>query len=361
MSRTTSIDILMQFELQRPAFLLDIDVAVPGQGVTALFGRSGCGKTTLLRCIAGLEPQARGWLQVNGQTWQDEHSGLAAHQRAIGYVFQEGQLFPHLPVLGNLLYGYRRIASDKRIVQPEEVSRLLGLEDLLNRRVSEISGGQRQRVAIGRALLTSPQILLMDEPLAALDQISKAEILPYLERLHEELSIPVLYVSHAIDEVARLADHMLLMENGQVRAQGPLQDMITRADLPLVHGEQAAAILIGALSRHLDEEHLSCIEVSGATLFVPRLSERLKGALRVRILARDVSVARQPPLPSSILNCLPCQIVEIVDDPHPGHCLLKLRLGEQHLLSRITQRSRAQLDLAVGDPVWASVKGVALS
>ncbi|MGY6555407.1 MAG: molybdenum ABC transporter ATP-binding protein [Wenzhouxiangella sp.] len=357
---TINTDITLQFELQRADFALSVDVTVPGQGVTALFGRSGCGKTTLLRCVAGLEPTVRGCLRVLGQTWQDADTFLPAHQRPVGYVFQEGQLFPHLTVQGNLLYGYRRIAPDQRIVQPDEVAQLLGLEPLLKRRINQISGGQRQRVAMGRALLTSPQILLMDEPLAALDQISKAEILPYLERLHEELSIPVLYVSHAIDEVARLADHMLLMEDGRVRAQGPLRDMITRADLPLVHGEQAAAILFGELSGHLDEEHLSCIEVSGSTLFVPRLSNITQGRLRVRILARDVSVARQAPLPSSILNCLPCEIVEIVDDPHPGHCLLKLKLGEQHLLSRITQRSRAQLELAVGDPVWASVKGVAL-
>ncbi len=359
MTRVTPI--VMRFDLQRAEFRLTVDVEVPGQGVTALFGRSGCGKTTLLRCVAGLEPTVRGRLRVHGEAWQDAERFVPAHQRPVGYVFQEGQLFPHLSVLGNLLYGYRRIPAERRIVQPDDVTRLLGLEGLLERRTSQISGGQRQRVAMGRALLTSPQILLMDEPLAALDQISKAEILPYLERLHEELSIPVLYVSHAIEEVARLADHMLLMEDGRVRAQGPLRDLITRADLPLVHGEQAAAILVGELGWHLDEEHLSCINVAGASLFVPRLSDQISSTLRVRILARDVSVARQAPLPSSILNCLPCEIVEIVDDPHPGHCVLKLRLGEQYLLSRITQRSRAQLELAVGDPVWASVKGVALS
>ena len=358
---TIATTIAMQFDLQRAEFRLTVDVEVPGHGVTALFGRSGCGKTTLLRCVAGLEPAVRGHLRVHDQVWQDSACFIPAHQRPVGYVFQEGQLFPHLSVLGNLLYGYRRIPAERRIVQPDDVTRLLGLENLLQRRIGQISGGQRQRVAMGRALLTSPQLLLMDEPLAALDQISKAEILPYLERLHEQLSIPVLYVSHAVEEVARLADHMLLMEDGRVRAQGPLRDMITRADLPLVHGEQAAAILIGELSRHLDEEHLSCIEVDGATLFVPRVSDRSRGPLRVRILARDVSVARQAPLPSSILNCLQCEIVEIVDDPHPGHCLLKLRLGDQHLLARITLRSRAQLNLAVGDPVWASVKGVALS
>ena len=353
--------IAMQFDLQRAEFRLTVDVEVPGQGVTALFGRSGCGKTTLLRCVAGLEPTVRGRLRVHGEAWQDAERFVPAHQRPVGYVFQEGQLFAHLSVLGNLLYGYRRIPAERRIVQPDDVTRLLGLENLLERRTSQISGGQRQRVAMGRALLTSPQVLLMDEPLAALDQISKAEILPYLERLHEELSIPVLYVSHAIEEVSRLADHMLLMEEGCIRAQGPLRDLITRADLPLVHGEQASAVLIGDSLSHLDEEHLSCIHLCGGTLYVPRITHPNRGRLRVRVLARDVSVARQPPLPSSILNCLKCEVVEIVDDPHPGHCLLKLKLGEQHLLSRITWRSRQQLALEAGDTVWASVKGVALS
>jgi len=355
------MSIAMRFDLRRAEFRLTVDVVVPGQGVTALFGRSGCGKTTLLRCVAGLEPSVQGRLRVHGESWQDQAHFVPAHQRPVGYVFQEGQLFPHLSVLGNLLYGYRRIRPERRIVQPDDVTRLLGLEGLLERRIHQISGGQRQRVAMGRALLTSPQVLLMDEPLAALDQISKAEILPYLERLHEELSIPVLYVSHAIDEVSRLADHMLLMEEGKIRAQGPLRDLITRADLPLVHGEQASAVLIGDSLSHLEDEHLSCIHLSGGTLYVPRVSDPNRGQLRVRVLARDVSVARQAPLPSSILNCLECEIVEIVDDPHPGHCLLKLKLGEQHLLSRITRRSRQQLALEAGDTVWASVKGVALT
>lgn len=353
--------IKLQFDLARPDFRLRVDVEAPGQGVTALFGRSGCGKTTLLRCVAGLEPSVSGRLEVNGQCWQDETRFVPAHQRPVGYVFQEGQLFPHLSVRGNLMYGYRRIAADQRIVKPEDVTELLGLGALLDRRITEISGGQRQRVAMGRALLTSPQVLLMDEPLAALDEISKAEILPYLERLHEDLSMPVLYVSHAIDEVSRLADYMLFMENGAIRAEGPLRELITRADLPLVHGEQASAVLIGHSLSHLEDEHLSCIHLPGGTLYVPRISEPTGAVLRVRVLARDVSVARQPPLPSSILNCVECTITEIIDDPHPGHCLLKLQLADQYLLSRITQRSRRQLGLEIGDRVWASVKGVALT
>jgi len=355
------VTIQLSFDLTRPDFRLAVNTELPGQGVTALFGRSGCGKTTLLRCVAGLEPSVKGRLAVNGAAWQDEDCFVPAHQRPVGYVFQEGQLFPHLSVRKNLLYGYIRIPAGHRIIQPEEVFQLLGLGPLLDRRVTEISGGQRQRVAMGRALLTSPQVLLMDEPLAALDSISKAEILPYLERLHEELSVPVLYVSHALDEVSHLADHMLFMEDGAVRAEGPLRELITRADLPLVHGDQASAILIGDTLSHLEDEHLSCIHLPGGTLYVPRIRHPVNGRLRVCVLARDVSVARQPPLPSSILNCLECNIVEIIDDPHPGHCLLKLRLGGQHLLSRITERSRRQLALEIGDSVWASVKGVALT
>jgi molybdate transport system ATP-binding protein len=189
------VTIELRLDLERPGFHLKVDTEIPARGVTAVFGRSGCGKTTLLRCVAGLEPSVRGRLVVNGEVWQDETRFVPAHHRPLGYVFQEGQLFPHLSVEGNLHYGYRRIPAAERVVQPEDVARLLGLETLLHRRVTEISGGQRQRVAMGRALLTSPRVLLMDEPLAALDAISKAEILPYLERLHDELSIPVLYVS----------------------------------------------------------------------------------------------------------------------------------------------------------------------
>jgi len=351
----------LQFDLERPGFRLTVDTWVPGRGVTGLFGRSGCGKTTLLRCVAGLEPSARGRLVVNGETWQEGTRFIPPHQRPLGYVFQEGQLFPHLSVLGNLLYGYRRIPAVERVVQPEDVARLLGLERFLKRRVTEISGGQRQRVAVGRALLTSPRVLLMDEPLAALDAISKAEILPYLERLHDELSIPVLYVSHAIDEVTRLADHMLFMEDGAVRAEGPIYDLITRSDLPLAHAEGAAAVIEANVIGHDDRHHLTALGFDGNTLWISREDLQRSARLRVRIMARDVAINLTRPQDSSVLNCLPARVLDVSDDPHPGHVLVRLAIGPVTLLSRITRRSLDHLALQPGAAVYALVKSVAIT
>ncbi len=351
----------MQFELQRGGFRLAVDSQVPGQGVTALFGRSGCGKTTLLRCVAGLEPAARGRLVVNGETWQDRTRFIPADRRPIGYVFQEGHLFPHLSVQKNLLYGYRRIPAAQRVVQPDEASRLLGLESLLTRRVTEISGGQRQRVAIGRALLTSPRVLLMDEPLAALDAISKAEILPYLERLHDELSIPVLYVSHSIEEVSRLADHMLLMEDGGVRAAGPLRELTTRGDLPLAHAQGAAAVIEAQVTGHDDRHHLTELGFNGGTLLISREDLRQSQRVRVRIMARDVAINLTRPQDSSMLNCLSARVLDVSDDPHPGHALVRLAAGDATLLSRITKRSLEHLALHPGTRVYALVKSVAIT
>ncbi|MFO8154093.1 molybdenum ABC transporter ATP-binding protein [Thioalkalivibrio sp.] len=351
----------LRLDLERPGFRLTIDTEVPGRGVTALFGRSGCGKTTLLRCVAGLERSVRGRLVVNGETWQDADRFTPAHQRPLGYVFQEGQLFPHLSVEGNLRYGYRRIPAAERVVQPEEVTRLLGLETLLQRRVTEISGGQRQRVAMGRALLTSPRVLLMDEPLAALDAISKAEILPYLERLHDELSVPVLYVSHAIDEVSRLADHMLFMEDGAVRAEGALRELITRRDLPLAHAEGAAAVIEARVTGHDDRHHLTELEFDGGKLVVSREHLQRSVRVRVRIMARDVAIHLTRPRDSSVLNCVPARVLDVSDDPHPGHVLVRLAVGDSTLLSRITRRSLAHLALQPGTDVYALVKSVAIT
>lgn len=351
----------IQFDLDRGDFRLAVDTQVPGRGVTALFGRSGCGKTTLLRCVAGLEPAAKGRLVVNGDTWQDRTRFIPADRRPIGYVFQEGHLFPHLSVQKNLLYGYRRIPAQQRVVQPDEAIRLLGLESLLMRRVTEISGGQRQRVAIGRALLTSPRVLLMDEPLAALDAISKAEILPYLERLHDELSIPVLYVSHALDEVSRLADHMLLMEDGGVRAAGPLQELITRQDLPLAHAEGAAAVIEAQVIGHDDRHHLTELGFNGGTLLISREDLRQSQRVRVRIMARDVAINLSPPQDSSMLNCLSAQVLDLSGDPHPGHVLVRLAVGDATLLSRITRRSLEHLALQPGARVYALLKSVAIA
>ncbi|MFU8838684.1 MAG: molybdenum ABC transporter ATP-binding protein [Thiohalomonadaceae bacterium] len=348
------------FHLKREDFSLQLGSTVPGRGVTALFGRSGCGKTTLLRCIAGLERGVRGHLHVQNEVWQDAQHFLKPEQRPIGYVFQEGRLFPHLNVRRNLEYGLRRIAATQRQVGFNEVVELLGLSELIQRLPAELSGGQRQRVAIGRALLTSPRVLLMDEPLAALDAISKAEIMPYLERLHGELNIPVLLVSHSLEEVSRLADHMLLLDGGRLQAEGPLQEMLTRTDLPLAHSANASAILEATVIEH-GADHMSVLACKGGhQLLISREDIETGQPVRARILARDVAIALSPPQDSSVNNCLSVQIRHISDDPHPGHVLIQLALGNETLLARITRRSCERLSLAPGKTVFALIKGITL-
>ena len=258
-----------QLSVAYPGFTLDVDLQLPGQGVTALFGPSGCGKTTCLRALAGLE-RAHGRVEVHGEVWQDSARQLwrPTHARGLGYVFQEASLFDHLSVRGNIDYGLRRTPPTRRQVALEQAVELLGIGALMDRRPHALSGGERQRVAIARALATSPRLLLMDEPLAALDAQRKAEVLPYLERLHRTLHIPVLYVSHSIDEVTRLAGHMVLMREGRVRAQGPTGELITRLDLPLSHGDAAGTVIEGTVRQHDARDHITTVEFGGGRLLV---------------------------------------------------------------------------------------------
>ncbi|MFP4147731.1 MAG: molybdenum ABC transporter ATP-binding protein, partial [Halorhodospira sp.] len=328
-----------RFFVDRGDFTLDVDLQLPATGVTALFGRSGSGKTTTLRCLAGLERLRHGRMQLNGETWQDEQSFVPPHRRPLGYVFQEASLFPHLSVEHNLLYGWRRTPAEHRQIEFDEVTRLLGLAPLLQRPPAALSGGQRQRVAIGRALLTSPRLLLMDEPLASLDSATKEELLPYFERLHSTLAIPVIYVTHALEEVARIADHMVLLEEGRVRAEGPLQEMLTRTDLPLAHGDTAATILYATVTRHHPEHHLTELDSGCAPLFTRQREIAVGEEVRVQIRAREVTLARSRPRDLTALNCLPARILELNPDPHPSHLLVRLDTGGQPLLARITRRA----------------------
>jgi molybdate transport system ATP-binding protein len=353
-------EIKAHFKLQLESFVLDAAFDAPATGVTALFGPSGSGKTTLLRCIAGLE-RAAGALHVNGTTWQDQTTFMPTHQRPLGYVFQEASLFPHLPVRANLEYGLKRIAPTERKVPLEQVVEWLGLGRLIERGdPAKLSGGERQRVAIGRALLTSPRILLMDEPLSALDTSSKQEILPYLERLHRELKIPVLYVSHALDEVARLADHLVLLEQGRVIASGALQETLARLDLPIAHFDDAGAVIEAEVAYHDEKYHLSKLNFPGGSLWVGQVNQPPGSAVRARVLARDVSIATQAPQGTSISNILNARIEEIRDEG-PDKVIVRMAVGESHmLLSRITRRSRDHLGLIAGMYVCVQVKSVAL-
>ncbi|THF55138.1 molybdenum ABC transporter ATP-binding protein [Pseudothauera rhizosphaerae] len=350
----------LDFTVDRGSFILQAALELPARGVTALFGRSGSGKTTLLRCIAGLKRQRGGYLAFRGETWQQGKDFVPTWKRPLGYVFQEASLFPHLSVRGNLEYGYRRVAEEKRHFHCEEIVALLGLETLLGRCPDQLSGGQRQRVALGRALLTSPELLLMDEPLASLDAASKEEILPFLERLRDELQIPIIYVSHAIDEVIRLADHVVLIDNGKVIAQGGLQAMLTGRELPFVRTESASTALEARLRTADAGDELSELEVEGQPLLIARHPGNPGQAVRVRILARDVGLALQPPADTSILNCLAVTVLDTQPGLVPSQLLVRLALGGQVLLSRISCRSARLLGLHAGQNLYALVKTVAL-
>ena len=342
-------------------FLLNVDVQLPGRGVSAIFGPSGSGKTTLLRCMAGLERAPGGFLSVNGEIWQDEANKIfkPVHKRSLGYVSQAANLFAHLSVQGNLNYGLKRIADVDRKVSLDLVVELLGVEQLLNRQPTTLSGGESQRVAIARALATSPQLLLMDEPLAALDVQRKADVLPYLERLHTELDIPVIYVSHAPDEVARLADHMVLMDAGRVTASGPTRQLMTRLDLPLAHGDAAAAIVDAVVTQVEPQYHLSHAEFAGGQISLLNPNLKIGQQVRVRVQARDVSLTLTRQQGTSVLNIFAATVIAISDDS-PGQVMVALSAGGATLLARISQKSLFALDLQPGSPVFAQVKGVAV-
>jgi molybdate transport system ATP-binding protein len=354
-----------RFRLDWPGFVLDVDLDLPARGVTALFGHSGSGKTTVLRCIAGLERAPQGHLTVDEDVWQDDGNGSEVnrwrptHRRPLGYVFQEASLFDHLTVLGNLRYGTRR-SQDAQRVSLEQAIELLGIGHLLERKPAHLSGGERQRVSMARALALSPRLLLMDEPLAALDLKRKQEILPYLERLHRELDIPVLYVSHSPDEVARLADHIVVMAEGRAVAAGPLTDTLARLDLPIQLGEDAGVVLEGTVAERDERWHLSRVAFSGGSVWVRDGGHAVAQAVRVRILARDVSIALHPVSGSSIQNCLSAVVDEIADDHHPALSLVRLKVGDSPITARLTRRSAAGLALAPGKLVWAQIKAVAL-
>ncbi len=340
-------------------FELDTEFSLPSRGVSALFGASGSGKTTLLRLIAGLA-RAPGSLIVNGEVWQDERTFVPTHRRALGYVFQEASLFPHLSVRGNLEYGWKRVPAVERRINFDDVVDWLGLAALLPQAPHQLSGGQRQRVAIGRALLASPRLLLMDEPLAALDSTSRAEILPYLERLHRQLELPIIYVSHALDEVARLADFLLLIEAGKINYQGPLVEGLTRLDLPLAHRDTASTVVDTTVVSHDPAFQLTRVAHQNIAFELPGLHAAPGDPLRVRIAARDVSLTLTQPSQTSILNLLPARIIELADDA-PGHVLVRLALEDTVLLSRITRKSAHALNLKPGMDVVAQVKSVAVA
>ncbi|MDE2154391.1 MAG: molybdenum ABC transporter ATP-binding protein [Xanthomonadaceae bacterium] len=351
-----------RLEWRRGTLTLDIDIALPPRGITALFGPSGAGKTSCLRAIAGLERDGKGTVRFGGELWQDSARGIFVppHRRRLGYVFQEASLFAHRSVAGNLDYGYRRAGRPAHLDREGLVDQF-GVRPLLARRVDTLSGGERQRVAIVRALASDPALLLFDEPLSALDAAARDELLGCLETLHASLAVPMVYVSHAIDEVARLADHLVLLDAGRVVAQGPLQATLTRLDLPPALSGAVGAVLEGIVVGHDADDHLTELAFAGGTLFVPRRGDAVGRTLRCRISARDVVLTRERQHASSALNQIRARVVAMAAAEHPSQCLVRLDAGGCALLARITRRSWQALELAPGSEVWAQVKAVALA
>ena len=351
----------IRLRLQRADFALDVDLELPGQGITALFGVSGSGKTSLLRCVAGLERTPRALVSIAGETWQDDTAGvyLPTWQRPLGYVFQEASLFEHLTVRGNLEFGLKRAKGADSSALSDAID-LLGMAALLERKTTQLSGGERQRVAIARALATQPRLLLLDEPLAAIDHARRQDILPWLERLRDELKIPMLYVTHSADEVARLADTLVVLDAGKVKACGPVADVLTGLDMPVVLGDDAGALLSASIEARDERWQLAQLRFNGGSLWVRDTGLPLGRQVRVRVLARDVSIALGKPTHTSIQNLLPCAVQAIGPDTHASQILVQLLCGESVLLARVTSRAADVLQLKPGKQVWAQVKSVAL-
>ncbi len=351
--------VAIQLSYQRGDFSLRAEAEFPARGATAIYGRSGSGKTTLLRCIAGLARGA-GRVTINGEAWQGEQRFTPVHERRLGYVFQHANLFPHLSVADNLRYGKKRSKGDGQSLPEKEILALLDLQPLLDRNPEQLSGGQQQRVAIARALLAGPRILLLDEPLSSLDADSKADILPYLCRISRELALPMLYVSHALDEITQLADHLALLDNGLLGASGPINRMLTNPALPLAHRQDACALLNGEVIRQDVEFHLCTVALASGELSVARGELKVGQSLRLQIQARDVSIALTDDQQSSIQNRLRGEIISINDTRERAQCLVVVDVGGQHCLALITRKAQAGLKLKPGLAVYLQIKSVAV-
>jgi molybdate transport system ATP-binding protein len=349
-------DIILRTRLARGAFTLDVDLRLPARGTTVLFGPSGSGKSSLLRVAAGLEPAARGCVRIGDAIWQDADTFLPPHRRALGVVFQQAPLLPHLSVLDNLRYGWKRARASKATLAAWVDH--LALAALLPRRPDTLSGGERQRVALARALACEPRWLLLDEPLSALDAARRAEVLPFLETVRREAGLPILYVTHAIDEVARLADHLVLLDAGRATACGPALEVLNRADLPLALREDAG-IVLEATVQSCDAHGLVQLATAAGPLHAQGEGLAVGTALRARIQARDVSLALSRHEDSSVLNLVPVRLVAL--DPLPGgQVQARLDASGAPLLARISHRSAQRLALHPGMMLWAQVKAVAL-
>jgi len=347
-----------KIKVQLESFMLDANFSIPDRGITVVFGPSGSGKTTLLRVIAGLEKSDKGLLKIGDSVWQKGEDFLATHKRQIGYVFQDAALFDHLDVKGNLNFVIKRAIGLKEDFI-ESIHNLLEIKTLLNRKTTQLSGGERQRVAIARALLTNPKILLLDEPLSALDLKRKNEILPYLDSIHNDLEIPILYVTHSQDEMSRLADHLLLIEDGNIIGSGPVNDILTRFDMPLSHGGDAVSIIEAEVLKRDSEFNLMHLDFLGGQFIVPDNGFPVQTKVRIRVVARDVSLTKSKQVDTSILNIFPAIVQEIVNEGE-AQVMVRLQIKDTILLACITRKSSHKLRLEKGSEVFVQVKSVAI-
>jgi molybdate transport system ATP-binding protein len=347
-----------KIKIHLESFILDANFSIPDRGITVVFGPSGSGKTTLLRAIAGLEKSDKGFLKIGDSVWQEGGNFLATHKRQIGYVFQDASLFDHLDVKGNLNFVIKRAVGLKEDFI-ESIHNLLEIKSLLNRRTTQLSGGERQRVAIARALLTNPKILLLDEPLSALDMKRKNEILPYLDSIHNDLEIPILYVTHSQSEMSRLADHLLLIEDGHIIGSGPVNDMLTRFDMPLSHGAEAVSIIEAKVVGREAKFNLMHLEFLGGQFVVPDNGFPVQTKVRIRVVARDVSLTKSKQVDTSILNIFPATVQETVPEGE-AQVMVRLEIKETILLACITRKSSYNLRLNKGTKVFVQVKSVAI-
>jgi molybdate transport system ATP-binding protein len=351
---TLSVDVQVDFS----GFSLSAKCAIPPTGITGMFGPSGCGKSTLLRAIAGLTP-CQGSIQLGDTVWQSEQHILPTHRRNIGYVAQTPKLFPHLSVKSNLMYGLKRRKAP--IDQLAPLTELMGVDHLLSRNVEDLSGGETQRIAIARALITQPSLLLMDEPLSALDTDNKSEILPYLERLQDTLNIPVIYVTHDISELERLASSIIVMNSGKIVTQQPMSSALMDEKLPFAHRSDAVTLLEGKVTKVDSDDKSSWINIDGSDFYVPHLLNHQQ-SVRLRIHSSDISLSLIKPEQTSVQNCIPVIVDEVLSSEH-GVVNLKLAMNEtsnQMIVASITQRSMKELGIDKGTEAWALVKGASL-
>ena len=347
-----------KLNIQLEGFKLDAKFTIPDKGITVVFGPSGSGKTTLLRAIAGLEKGDTGFLKVGDSIWQSEHNFVPTHKRQIGYVFQDAALFDHLNVEGNLNYVIKRKTGLTEDFI-DSIYTLLDIKPLINRSTVQLSGGEKQRVAIARALLTNPKILLLDEPLSALDLKRKNEILPYLDSLHSQLEIPILYVTHSQDETSRLADHLMLIEDGKIIGNGPINEMLTRFDLPLSHSGDAISIFDARVMSRDTDFNLMHLKFKGGQFIVPDNKLPIESLVRIRVAARDVSITKKKQTDTSILNIFPAVVEEMIPEGD-AQVMVRLTLNGVTLLACLTRKSASSLKLDQGLSVFIQVKSVAI-